>query len=75
MRNANGPNGLFRSSRPPPKKNANLARNVMAMATPAAIDPIRMSWFSTWLSSWDRTARSSRSSTIWSSPRVTATAA
>ncbi len=74
MRKAKGPNELFRSSLPP-KKNANRARNVIDMAIPAATDPIRMSWLVTWESSWERTARSSRSSTIWSRPLVTATAA
>ena len=46
MRKANGPNGLLRSS-PLPKNRANRAMNVIDMAMPAAMDPIRMSWFAT----------------------------
>jgi len=41
---ANGPMGLLRLSLPPPKKKANRTRNVIDMAMPAAIEPIRMSW-------------------------------
>ena len=74
MRNAKGPNALSRSSLPP-KKNANLAMNVMAMPMPAAIEPMRMSWFATCDSSWASTPRSSRSSQIWRIPFVAHTAA
>ena|SRR5207249_6298189 len=75
MRKAKGPSGLFRSSRLPPKKKANLARNVIDMAMAAATEPIRMSRLVTWDSSWERTPRSSRSSRIWRIPLVTETAA
>src|SRR5204862_8167033 len=43
MIRANGPRGLFRSSRLPPKKKANRARKVIDMAMAAAMDPMRMS--------------------------------
>ena len=74
-RKAKGPKAPSRLSRLPPKKKANRARNVIDMATPAAIDPIRMSRLVTWDSSWARTPRSSRSSRIWRMPFVTDTAA
>ena len=49
--------------------------NVIDMAMPAAIEPIRMSRFVTWDSSWASTPLSSRSSMICRMPLVTDTAA
>ena len=51
------------------------ATKVMAMATAAATDPIRMSRLPTWLISWARTPRSSSQERASRMPAVTATAA
>ena len=52
-----------------------VATNVIASATAAATDPMRMSRFFTCESSWARTPRSSSRSRTWRMPRVTTTAA
>ena len=51
------------------------ATKVMARATAAATDPIRMSRLPTWLISWARTPRSSSQERASRMPAVTATAA
>ncbi len=72
--------GLGPSSSPllPPKTLANIARLAIAeiaVATAAAIEPIRMSLLRMWATSWATTPRTSLRSSAWSSPAVTHTRA
>ena len=77
---ASTPKMLPSSRSPPPPVNiaphiAMRATNVMPIASAAATEPMRMSRFFTWLSSWASTPRISSRSRTWSRPWVTATTA